>query len=325
MDISQNVVLPKKRGRKPKNQALNNQDTPPVEKPPPKKRGRKPKGGKIVSLNGNNTSSNVVITNIILHLKCSLNDIFIEDTLSHDSYNPNIENIESFSKDTLDNFSELYELENKETDGKNKESTNNEINVVEQKKTCENQKCMKGELSSKINKLQYDLNIGQSNVKSACFWCTENFDTPTIYIPKYKSSSNNKYVVYGCFCSPECAAAHLMNENINDSEKFERYHLLNYIYSSIYNYNKNIKPAPNPYYTLSKFMGNLSITEYRALSEYEKLILVIDKPLTRSIPQLFEDNDNYNITNKNSKINSFKVRKNNNISKAEILNNNFGL
>ena len=57
MDISQNVVLPKKRGRKPKNHALNNTDAPPVEKPPPKKRGRKPKGGKIVSLNGNNTAS----------------------------------------------------------------------------------------------------------------------------------------------------------------------------------------------------------------------------------------------------------------------------
>ena len=37
-------------------------------------------------------------------------------------------------------------------------------------------------------------------------------------------------------------------------------------------YNKNIKPAPSPYYTLSKFMGNLSINEYRSLCEYEKLI-----------------------------------------------------
>ena len=52
---------------------------------------------------------------------------------------------------------------------------------------------------------------------------------------------------------------HLMNENINDSEKFERYHLLNYIYSSIYNYNKNIKPAPNPYYTLSKLWKSLLV------------------------------------------------------------------
>ena len=130
MDISQNVTLPKKRGRKPKNRALNNPKTQPVENPPPKKKGRKHKGGKIISLNGNNTSSNVVITNIILHLKCSLNDIFIEDTLSHDSYNPNIENIESFSKDTLDNFSELCELENKEANVNNEISTNNEISIT---------------------------------------------------------------------------------------------------------------------------------------------------------------------------------------------------
>ena len=72
-------------------------------------------------------------------------------------------------------------------------------------------------------------------------------------------------------------------------------------------------------------MGNLSINEYRSLCEYEKLILVIDKPLTRSMPQLFEDNDNYNVIRKNSKINNFKVRKNNNMTKKEILNNNFGI
>ena len=31
------------------------------------------------------------------------------------------------------------------------------------------------------------------------------------------------------------------------------------------NYTKNIKPAPNPHYTLEKFYGNLSIQEYRRL------------------------------------------------------------
>ena len=38
MDISNNVPLPKKRGRKPKNQSLNGEPTKPVEKPPPKKK-----------------------------------------------------------------------------------------------------------------------------------------------------------------------------------------------------------------------------------------------------------------------------------------------
>jgi hypothetical protein len=44
-----------------------------------------------------------------------------------------------------------------------------------------------------------------------------------------------------------------MKESIDDSVKFERYHLLNQTYSKIYNYTRNIKPAPNPYYLLDKF------------------------------------------------------------------------
>ena len=115
---------------------------------------------------------------------------------------------------------------------------------------------------------------------------TEHFDTPVIHIPKNKCNNTNKFNVYGCFCSPECACAYLIDEKINDSEKFERYHLLNYLYGNIYNYTKNIRPAPNPYYTLSKFMGNLTIDEYRNLFMYEKLLLVIDKPLTRNLNYL---------------------------------------
>ena len=102
------------------------------------------------------------------------------------------------------------------------------------------------------------------------------------------------------------------------------YHLLNFIYGSIYNYTKNIRPAPNPYYTLSKFLGNLTIQEYRNLFMYEKLLLVIDKPLTRNLPQIFEDNDNYKISKKSSKINSFKMQNKNAQNKNEILSTNFG-
>ena len=43
---------------------------------------------------------------------------------------------------------------------------------------------------------------------------------------------------YGSFCRPECAATYLMKENIDDSTKFERYHLLNQIYSKVCNYKK---------------------------------------------------------------------------------------
>ena len=74
-------VEKKKRGRKKQNVVLNIGEEPIVEivKPPPKKRGRKPKGGKIIqqTLVVNEKSDNE--PSVILHLKCSLNDIIHDD------------------------------------------------------------------------------------------------------------------------------------------------------------------------------------------------------------------------------------------------------
>ena len=130
-----------------------------------------------------------------------------------------------------------------------------------------------------------------ANKKSDCFWCTYSFDNPTIYIPK--AYIKNKYKVYGNFCSPECAVAFLFNEHIDSSTKFERYNLFNHIYSKIYNYEKNIKPAPNPHYLLDKFLGTLTITEYRKLSSQEQLLFIMDKPITRIYPELHDDKDDF--------------------------------
>jgi hypothetical protein len=138
---------------------------------------------------------------------------------------------------------------------------------------------------------------------------------------------NGTYHVYGCFCSPECAVAHLMSENIDSSVKFERYHLLNNIYSKVYDYTKNIKPAPDPHYMLEKYCGNLSIQEYRSLLRNERLYLIIDKPLTRVLPELHEDNDDFILNNKvipsNYQVKSRLQRKKQN--KNNILNEKFGI
>jgi hypothetical protein len=85
----------------------------------------------------------------------------------------------------------------------------------------------------------------------------------------------------------------LFKETIDTSTRFERYHLLNHIYCKIYNYTKNIKPAPDPYYTLNKYYGNLTIQEYRLLLKNERILIVVDKPLSRILPELHEDNDDF--------------------------------
>ena len=180
----------------------------------------------------------------------------------------------------------------------------------------------------KINQLKISFhksdickNIGGTQ-RSACFWCTCEFDSPAIYIPK--TLTKDVYNVYGCFCSPECAAAFLMNENVDTSTKFERYHLLNLLYGKIYKYEKSIKIAPNPFYLLNKFYGNLTIQEYRKLFQSEQMIYVVNKPLTHILPELYEDNNDFLLNNKIIPNNTVNIKKNKPL-KSNIINNAFGV
>ena len=206
--------------------------------------------------------------------------------------------------------------------GKNRDHDNDNDNDTDASNLNER------EIWRKINQLKLSFhksdicqNLGGTQ-RSACFWCTCEFDSPAIYIPK--SCSKEGYQVYGCFCSPECAAAFLMNENIDTSTRFERYHLLNSVYGKIYKYEKSIKIAPNPYYLLNKYYGNLTIQEYRKLFHSDQMIYVVNKPLTHILPELYEDNNDFLLNTKIIPTHSVNIKKNKPL-KSNILNNAFGI
>ena len=282
-----------------------------------KKRGRKPKGGKIIEhlTPLNNDKKNK--PNIILHLKC-----YIRDLNPNNITNNNIESYNFSNKNDLN-----YELINMNQFNNNINNSQNEQVDYDFEDDDRESKDNNKELWKKIKQLENNLHLNNINdKKSACFWCTYDFDNPPIYIPKY--FIKNTYHVYGCFCSPECATAFLMEENIDSSTKFERYHFINHLYAKIYNYEKNIKPAPNPYYMLDKFYGNLSIQEYRSLFKNERLFLIVDKPLTRVLPELHEDNDDFILNNKIIPSNNYNIKRKlqqKNQNKSNILNEKFGL
>ena len=264
----------------------------------PKKRGRKPKGGKLIKplLDNNNDNDNKQ-TNIILHLKCNTADLEEEpEFLSQLSYNPNVEQIQAFNEFDSTNFNQpqFFTIEVNEDNF-------NENNVIVQPS---NDKQTDVELSMKIiwqklKELKHKFNKNSiSDKKSSCFWCTSDFDWSPIHIPK--AYINESYEVYGCFCMPECAAGHLFAENIDTSTKWERYSMLNNLYVDIYNYEDNIKPAPDPRYLLKKYYGDLSIDEYRMLVRKGKhRMLVVNKPLTHTLPELVEDSVDNNSTSGN--------------------------
>ena len=282
-----------------------------------KKRGRKPKGGKIIQQTTSINDLKDNRPNVILHLKCSskdlLNNISSVDNLEIESYN-------FASKHELS-----YDLINKQNIVQN---SNNDVLTEPPINDSESVPLSKTkEIWNKLKQLEHDLHINNcSGKKSACFWCTYDFDNPPVYIPKH--FIKDSYHVYGCFCSPECAVAHLMNENIDSSIRFERYHLINQIYGKVYNYEKNIKPAPDPYYMLEKYYGNLTIQEYRSLLRNERLFLIVDKPLTRILPELHEDNDEFILNNKIIPSNTYQIKKKiqkKSQSKHSTMNEHFGI
>ncbi len=348
MDCSLNntEVVKKKRGRKKKSELLNEEAKKETdENPLPKKRGRKPKGGKLIKKPIENNDQTNPLSNVILHLKCSLNDIKIEnfpisDPLSYNpiippnimTYNDNDNQYTDFQNDKLNenhdlayDNNELKELSricpiciNKQ----NKEETiiqnNDEDDSISFKDINQKLKEIKIQLYKNTN----------PDSKSACFWCTYDFDNTTCYIPKYEL--DGEIVGYGSFCRPECATAYLLKENIDDSCKFERYQLLNKIYGKVYNYERNIKPSPDPYYLLDKYYGNLSIQEYRKLLNSDHMLMVLEKPLTRVLPELHEELNDSNDTNNNFTLKNtgYKVKrqseKQKGPSKNEIIKEKFG-
>ena len=291
-----------------------------TEKPPPKKRGRKPKGGKIVLPVVPAVEMKVEKENIILHLKCCLKDLNIQQNEDMDTYNFSSEIVyEPIQTD----MPHIYVNNTHTYDDNSYGGSETELSHTH---TTTEKEVETKEIWKKLKHLEHSLHLNNiDNKKSACFWCTHDFDNPPVYIPKY--FLNESYHVYGCFCSPECSVAYLMEESLDSSTKFERYHLLNHIYTKIYDYKKNIKPAPNPYYMLEKFYGNLSIQEYRTLLSNERLFLIVDKPLTRIMPELHQDNEDYIINHKIIPTNNQSVKRKlqrKMPTKTNIFNEKFG-
>lgn len=353
--------------------------TNPFEEDPTKKKGRKPKGGKIVMKNKEYEKSLAQVSNVILHLKCSMTDLrdynmkLSKMVTKELTYDPNIPpEIQTYNSDlNADKFSNYGETIASSGDATNTPNTGLNMEVIAGTKyayldTVVNNKNPTQSLQSNLcracnasmaeetnpqmsednevnmkdinHKLKHlKINLYKNTLqdkKSACFWCTYDYDNQPCYIPKYEM--DQKIYGYGSFCRPECAVAYLMKENLDDSTKFERYHLLNNLYGKVYDFKKNIKPAPNPYYLLEKFYGNLTIQEYRKLLKTEHLLTVIEKPLSRTLPELFEDNDNfllgiYGGTAKTSgnQGNVFKVKRQSDKtpvqSKTSIMKEKFGL
>ena len=114
----------------------------------------------------------------------------------------------------------------------------------------------------------------------------------------------------------------------DDSAKTESYQLMNYYYGKPNHFEQSIKPALIPYYFLDKYYGNLSIQEYRKLTKSQHMMLIVEKPVTRILPEIHEDNDTF-LKTTYSNGGKYKVKKQsekpNGPNRNSILREKFGL
>jgi hypothetical protein len=302
MDSENHQVVKKKRGRKPKEKKIE-------EEKIPKKRGRKPTG-KLIKI------KNTELSNLKNDDNCLIAHIPL--TLSEIGKLTNKSNNESFN-DTETSLNEIS-LENEFTS--NKSNFNNKyIDHLEDKID---------KLKDKINKLENEKTTGDiffgdysvekleskiisidnnkislKNSNCLCWWCCHNFDNTPFVLPD--KLYNNKYYVFGNFCSPSCACA--FNIDLNDHKLWERNSLILKLANEL-NENKveEIYPSP-PKQILNVFGGNITIDEFRKRTNkiYNgRLIIPPMVPLTTLIEESYKDRNKYQWENKTTKYNTLK-------------------
>lgn len=123
----------------------------------------------------------------------------------------------------------------------------------------------------------------------ACFWCCHSFNSHPVAIPSH--ILDEVWHMYGNFCSPECATAYLFKERIDSHVQWERYALLNSLYSEDANVasgsSTGVRPAP-PREVLRMFGGSMDISEFRALVHEKRLRVDVLTPPMVSIIQTMD-------------------------------------
>jgi hypothetical protein len=165
-------------------------------------------------------------------------------------------------------------------------------------------------------------------------WCRYPFDNTPWAIP-YRLTYDNKFEVFGNFCSPNCSAAYIF-DRFDDDEMWDRYALLNMLYQKVYDLpGAIVKSAPDILF-LKKLGGILTIEEYREISNnINKNYYVKMPPMVSIIPSveelqqtsLFNDNSNREHLNKELMMKAneeLRLRRNNPIyNESNTLENYF--
>jgi hypothetical protein len=126
-----------------------------------------------------------------------------------------------------------------------------------------------------------------SSTNISCYWCCHQFNNAPFGIPV--KFVDDKYHVFGCFCSLECAAAYNFECKESIDEIWEQYNLINQLSRKI-GHKQLVKRAPSKL-ALKMFGGHMSIDEFRGFCNTSKIINVNFPPMMTLTQQIEEFNE----------------------------------
>mgnify|MGYP001250408527 CR=1 FL=1 len=279
------VVVKRKRGRKKK---IKTEEELERERNKPKqRRGRKPK-----SLMNNINSKNSQL--LIDSCNNTQNDTIILNLKINDVNNVNNKQIQPIGYDMNEDIFSTIDNSNMKID----DYLNNDmIHNIGPNNNEDNKFNTIGNNDYNLQDIIVSDNDWVLNTNKTCYWCCHSFNNNSFGIPiKYK---NDKFYVYGCFCSLECAAAYNFSEEKNVQDVWECYNLINLL-SQVINYKNIVKLAPNKI-CLKMFGGDMTIDEFRNFTDSNKITNILEYPMI-SVSQQIEEINYDNSYNKNDYI-----------------------
>lgn len=332
----------KKRGRKPKKEIINyevnltesndlsDNDCNEDGSMKTKRRGRKPKDKFKYENTDVNEQDKTINDNIIIKLPLSclkLNEQYnIGKDLYPYTYNPEITEPKPFNPNidsTVHNIK--YSLLNDNVDEQVNNLNGNTSDVNNVLCDCKT-KNTKRQIDIILNN-KYNCNIDRYNVLThlgthqtgikwvdktdiPCLWCCHTFKNIPIGLP-YKYT-NNKFQLFGNYCSPNCCLAYILQYYKGDDSLWEKVALLNFLCFKVTGEYKNIIPACDKM-ALKLFGGTLDIDQYRNLFfDNEKTYTLEFPPCNTIIPMLEEIYKKTNLNNSFIPLDKQKININSN-------------
>ena len=255
-----------------------------VEQPEPKKKGKKqPKVVAIVTPNGIEGSFLPEPRKpLIARLQISSSDIHFNDTpLTYDPNPPVQPEPYDAMQDSLfldQNQEVVIEQVAQMTQIHGKEQVDTQPLKEDGKQNVSLEAFTKCDLMTEYRELKESKKIPETT-NISCFWCAHPFTWKPSVIPEREEKGT--YRVYGNFCSPSCSMSYLLDESLDTHVRWERISLLHRLYGKSYKGHR-IFPAPTRQ-TLAIFGGPLSIDQYRATIEQQRVRIDIQVPPMVSI------------------------------------------